>query len=291
LSIWDFFTGDFDMPQFPIPAGGADIFYVDESAGDRIFVMATLRVPVIRAAEADRPDGSRTAMLVWPDYHEKAMVWRRALSKEHHIRYRAELHGSDLLAGKGQLHKSHRALNREEAFDLFKGALGSLGFLPSGSIMAAAATESTNLFGQTKMTAALTGLLQRIQRQSEAEKTCGMVFFDEGHDEYFHHFRKAQKYLPVGSALGGWPGGAATKNKPLELFFEDGNPKSSKTSHLMQIVDLAAYAALLKLKFEHGKLSTRRIALNHHTLFDAIPGRVRNLKCQPARGDGIAIIT
>ena len=116
-----------------------------------------------------------------------------------------------------------------------------------------------------------------------------MLFFDEGHKEYFHAFRKAQKYLPVGSMRGGW-GGAATINKPMRLFVEDGNLKSSTTSLLVQIIDLTAYAALQKIKAENGLLSQRRRGLGHHQLFDEIPAQVRNDRCQPARGDGIAII-
>jgi uncharacterized protein DUF3800 len=272
------------MPSFLIPVGGVDIFYADESAGSGVFAMASLRIPMIRAEKSGQ------AKMVWPDYYEKATSWRRSLSNTHMIRFRAELHGSELLSNKGKLHKSGRPLGREEAFKVFAGALETLSFLPDASLMVGATTKNSQLFGETKMTAALTALLQRIQRQTEHEKTCGMIFFDEGHAEYFHAYRKAQKYLPVGSAFGGWPGGGATMNKPLKLFIEDGNPKSSKTSYLMQIVDLVAYAALQKLKGEVGELSERRKTLGHHKLFDLIPERVRNLRVQPRRGDGIALV-
>jgi Protein of unknown function (DUF3800) len=172
---------------------------------------------------------------------------------------------------------------------VYRSALQTLSFLPNDSIMATAATEKTELFGGTRMTAALTALLQRIRRQADAEYTCGLVFFDEGHDEYFHAYRKAQKYLPVGSSQGGWPEGP-TQNRPLELFVKDGNPKSSKTSYLVQIADLVAYAALQKINAELGLLSQRRRDLQHHTLFDNIPIAQRNLAVQKARSDGIAAI-
>src|ERR1700730_8693290 len=191
------------MPSFLIPDGGVDIFYVDESAGSGVFAMASLRIPMIRAEKSGQ------AKMVWPEYYEKATSWRRSLSKVHNIRFRAELHGSELLGNKGKLHKSGRSLTREEAFDVYADALNTLSFLPDASLMVAATTRNSLLFGEAKMTAALTALLQRIQRQSESESTCGMVFFDEGHAEYFHLYRKAQKYLPVGSAFGGWPGGVA----------------------------------------------------------------------------------
>ena len=271
------------MPSFPIPNGGIDIFYIDESAGNGCFVMASLRVPYVRG------DANGTAEIVWQEHYEKATSWRRALSKAHKIKFRSELHGSELLTSKGRLHISGKSLNREQALDTYVGAMRSLGWLPDMSLIVAAATDQTQLFGQTKMVAALTGLLQRLERHTHYARTSGMVFFDEGHREYLIAYRKAQKYLPVGSALGGWPDGQ-TMNKPLKFFIEDGNPKSSKDSYLIQIADLVAYAALQKIKAERGLLSQKRLDRGHHLLFDEIPMRVRNTRVQPARGDGIAII-
>jgi len=247
--------------------------------------MATVRVPLIRAAG----DKDSTATVVWPEHYEAATIWRRNLSAAHHIKFRQELHGSELLSGQGRLHKSNRSLRREEAVTVYRGAMESLSFLPDCSIMAAVATPDTKLFGETKMTAALTGLLQRIRRQTDAENTGGMAFFDEGHNEYLHTFRKAQRYLPVGSSQGGWPEGP-TQNRPLNLFIEDGNPKSSKTSYLIQIADLVAYAVQQKIKAERGLLSQRRRDLGHHTLYEAIPIAKRNIEAQKSRKDGIAII-
>jgi hypothetical protein len=271
------------MPSFPIPSGGVDIFYIDESAGDGVFLMASLRVPMIR------PMKTGQAEMVWQDFYEKATSWRRSLSKNCHIRFHAELHGSELLTSKGKLHRTGRSLNRQESFDVYGRALETLSFLPDESLMACATTKNSTLFGTEKMTAALTALLQRIQRQTVHDDTCGMVFFDEGHNEYFRIYRKAQKYLPVGSAFGRWGASTSTVNKPMKLFIEDGNPKSSKTSYLIQIADLVAYAALQKLKHEIRALSERRTQLDHHLLFDQIPKRVRNCRVQPKRGDGIAL--
>lgn len=270
------------MPSFPIPNGGMDFFYIDESATNNIFIMASVRIPVLRSVGG-------VAKIVWPEYYEKATAWRRELSKKHGLKFREELHGAHMLTGKALIHKANRILGKEESVTVYRDALTTLTFLPDSSVMAAASTSVSNLMGQTKMTATMTALLQRIRRQSDAENLCGLVFFDEGHDEYFHAFRKAQKYLPVGSQRGGWPEGP-TQNRPLDMYFEDGNIKSSKYSYLVQIADLAAYAALQKIQFERGSLSTRRRGLSHHTLFDSIPVAKRNCAVQPARGDGIAMV-
>lgn len=97
------------MPSFPIPRGGIDIFYIDESAGNGCFVMASLRVPYVRA------DRLGEAQVVWQEYYEKATSWRRTLSRDHKIKFRNELHGSELLTSKGRLHISGKSLTKEQA--------------------------------------------------------------------------------------------------------------------------------------------------------------------------------
>lgn len=210
------------MGSFVLPPGGMDIFYVDESAGDGIFVMASVRVPMMRMRDDQ-------FWVVWPEYHEIAGEWRRSLSRDFNIKFRPELHSSDLLAGKGLLHKSGRNLSKEEAAVLFQTAMQRLDFLPDASVLVASATAKSSLFGEVKMQAALLGMLQRMRTQSSAEKTAGMVFFDEGHAEYSKLYRKSLAYMPTGSKQGGWSSGASV-NKPLTRFIEDGNQKKSDGS-------------------------------------------------------------
>lgn len=223
------------MASFVLPPGGMDIFYLDESAGDGIFVMASVRVPMVRARD-DR------FWVVWPEYHELAQEWRRSLSRDHHIKFRPELHSSDLLAGKGLLHKSGRTLHKDEAAALFASALQRLNFLPEASILVSSATQNSSLFGEVKMQAALLAMLQRLGTQTAHEQTGGMVFFDEGHAEYSKLYRKSLAYMPVGSSRGGWADGAS-KNKPLSRFIEDGNQKRSDGSFFLQVADLSARRA------------------------------------------------
>lgn len=115
----------------------------------------------------------------------------------------------------------------------------------------------------------------------------GLVFFDEGHVEYIGHFRRAQKYLLTGSARGAWDGGRATVNLPLSMFPKDGNFKKSDLSYFLQIADLVAYAARLKLEQERGLLSAKRARRGHGGAYDAIPREVINLRATARRNDGI----
>lgn len=257
-----------------------DIFYIDESASADTFVMASVRIPLLR------PDSDGQWWIAWPHYYEAARAWRRDLSAQHSLKVRPEIHSSDFLAGKGKMHASGRALSKAEAADAFRYALGQLGFLDNASVITAFATSRSALFGQTKMGATLTGLLQRLERQTSKEDRAAMTFFDEGHREYWKIYRRSQAYMPVGSSLGGW-GTGKTKSLPLKRFIEDGNIKSSADSYVIQIADMVAYAALQKLKHESGLLPAWRVGLGHHTLYDAIPRQTVNLLATNKRADGI----
>lgn len=168
--------------------------------------------------------------------------------------------------------------------DAFKGMAR---VLPPGSIITAYATATTEFAGNKGMSACMLSLFQRMRSQCRAEGVKAMVFFDEGHDEYISEYRRAKKYLPTGSSLGGWQGGKATQNLPLDMFFKDGNLKKSHLSLFMQMADLVAYSARLKLEHESGTLSAKRINRGHHALYDMIPVETINLRATNKRKDGI----
>ena len=57
------------MQSFLLPPGGMDTFYVDESAGDGVFVIVSVRVPLLRPEEDGRLGMER--------YSGPGRVWRR----------------------------------------------------------------------------------------------------------------------------------------------------------------------------------------------------------------------
>jgi hypothetical protein len=223
---------------------------------------------------------------VWNDYLDKATGWRRDLSENHCIRFREELHGYEILGRKGQYHKAWRNLTHDEATALYKDALATLTWLPNNSIMTTFATDQSELMGHKGIFACLFGLFQRIRNQCGAH-TNGMIFFDEGHKSYIRLYRMAQKYLPTGSKFGAWEGGKLTKNLPLTMFPKDANIKSSDLSYFLQIADLVAYSARLKLENERNQLAAKRVARNHHTLYNSTPRVKLNLAATMKRSDAI----
>lgn len=271
------------MPAKPLRPEGLDIFYIDESVGNGHFISTAVRIPFLRPF-----DGGWS--IVWEDHLDKAETWRRALSKKHHIKFREELHAQKLLKCAGCYHKSGRNLSPQEAFAVYQDALATLTFLDPGSILTSYATAKSSLYGTRGIEAGIGVLLQRMRTQCDAENRNGMVFFDEGHDEYINMYRRAVRHLQTGSAHGSWSSGGATKNIPLAMFTKDANIKRSHYSYFIQVADLVAYSALQKVKHQAGILNAKRVQRLHHTLYDVIPKTSINLAVTRRRQDGIAPI-
>jgi hypothetical protein len=163
-------------------------------------------------------------------------------------------------------------------------------FLPDASIITVRAQRGGRaLYGATRLEAALHALFQRMRRQCEARRTNGLVFFDEGHEEYRKLYRRAQVRLPTGSAIAGagWGAGQTTRNLPLDMFTKDANNKVSKHCHFTQLADLVAYAAFLKLKSESGEMTDWQARYSLGNVYDAISSLKVNHQAAPRHPDGI----
>lgn len=262
-------------------AGGIDVFYVDESVREPIFVTTAVRVPFLRKQ-------NKVWTFVWPQFLNLSYTWRRNLSKKHQIRFRAELHGYQLLRSQGLYHRTWRNLSPDGAYEAYHDALSSINFLPPASVLSSFATDESTLMGNRGVKACLVALFQRLRSQCISDNVNGLLFFDEGHSEYIKNFRQAQKWLPTGSSRGGWFGGSATKNLPLSMFPKDANFKKSDFSYFLQIADLVAYAARLKLEQESGLLTKKRERRKHHLVYDAVPRDQINMRATSKRNDGLA---
>lgn len=267
-----------------LASGGIDVFYIDESAKHPLYAATAVTVPFLR-----RSNPFFGWRFVWPEYQKKVEDWRRALSKKHGIRFREELHAYQLIKAQGLLRKTWRNLSPDEAVTVYKDALATTNFLPDESIITAYATDKSKFAGEAGIGVCMLTLFQRTRSQCEARQTNGLVFFDEGHKAYISAFRKAQKYLPTGSALGSW-GGKATKNMPLTMFPKDANFKHSDLSYFIQLADLVVYAARMKIEYERGELAAKRVSRSHHEIYDSLPASVVNLRATKKRNDGIASI-
>ncbi len=249
--------------------GGIDVFYIDESGDRDVFVMTAVAIPFLR-----KVDGTWT--LVWEDHFENIRDWRRRMSRRHRIPVKKELHGNKLASGRGRYFMGKHQFPRPRAVSVYRSILGDLGFLPDGSITTVVGDRNAKLYGHTKLEAVLLALFQRMQRTCVATNRQGMVFFDQGHGEYRTLYRKARRYLPTGSAYGAWSDGRRSRNVPLDNFTKDGNMEDSKHSFFIQLADLLAYAAFLKIKGEQGWLTTWQERVGAGILYDAVPTRTLN---------------
>jgi len=260
--------------------GGIDVFYVDESGDQDVFVMTAVAIPFLR------PDHEGWA-LVWEEHFAKVRDWRRRTSTAHGIPVRKELHGNSLASGRGRYRLGKHQLQRAKAVPAYRSILGDLDFLQDTAIITVVGNRQSKLYGHTKLEAVLFALLQRMRRACEAAKRQGLVFFDEGHGEYRKLYRKARKYLPTGSSSGRWNTGQSSRNLPLDNFTKDANFKDSRHSFFIQVADLLAYAAFLKIKGERGSLAGWQAALSAGDLYDAVPIRVLNTRASTKGPQGI----
>lgn len=256
--------------------GGADLFYVDESGYREIFTISAIRIPFIRYVD-------RQTTFVWSDYLRSAQTWRRDLSTNHRVRFRKEIHGTDVLQCHGLYHKAGRNLTPEEAVNFYRDALTSLeGFGINDMAFTVFARQASRLARQTGVHAGIMGLFQRMRSYCHQNNRNGMIFFDGGHEkDYTKLYRQAAVYLPSGRD---------GNNLPIDMFFKDANFKSSDLSYFVQIADLVTHSANLKLRHEQNLLQAKRVRRAHHTLYDSIPANVVNTNVTTRRADGIAPI-
>lgn len=259
--------------------GGIDVWYIDESTDRDFFAMSAVSVPFLRPV-----DGTWT--LVWDDQFDNLREWRRELRRQHGIPVAKELKGTKLVAGRGRYAGKHQ-LSPAAGANAYRWALANLGFLQPASIISVSGTKSSNLYGHSRLEAALYALLQRMRTAASKAQRNAFVFFDEGHGEYRTLYRKARVFLPTGSALGGWKSGQMSKNLPLTAFTKDANIKKSDHCFFTQLADLLSFAVLAKVRAENKALPAAQVALSTNTLYDAIPATVLNLKASradPTRG-------
>lgn len=223
---------------------------------------------------------------VWENFHDYADAWRTGLLTNKSVRPEKELHGNELASGRGRFKTGKGRFSHAEARQVYGEALRTLAFLPDASVMTVAAQPKSELYGNTRPEASLYALLQRIRTQFTHENKNGLIFFDDGHDEYRLLYRKARKILETGSAFGTWEDGQRTKNLPLDMFTKDGNTKVSRISQLIQMADLVAYAATVKLRAEAGTMIPWQAAHAFDSLYDELPAAVLNTRVSTS-GDGI----
>ena len=188
----------------------ASTYSTSTSSNDaQTYVVTAVTVPFLRSTAG-------VWHIVWPDFLDAAKEWRKKIRDFRlDIPTSKELHGLKLASGRGRYIKGKYQFDRPKAGAAYRQILRLADFLPDASIITICARRGGNpLYGMTRLEAALHALFQRMRRQRVSRDTNGLVFFDEGHDEYRKFYRRAQVYLPTGSRVmgAGWGGGRVTAN-------------------------------------------------------------------------------
>jgi len=222
------------MPS--LPAGGMDVFYIDEStAPGSVFAFTAICVPFLRLQDFEW-------RMVWEEHLKGIREWRRRASKRDGLRVAKELHASKLASGRGRFRHGTTQYTRVEAAQVYRALLADIDFLPQPSVLSVVSGPGSILYGHSQLEASLIALFQRMRTSCERSERLGLVFFDEGHGEYRQMYRKARVYLPTGSRVHNWGSGTATKNLPLDNFVKDANFKDSRHCLFTQLADIIAYA-------------------------------------------------
>ncbi|MGK7652403.1 DUF3800 domain-containing protein [Roseovarius sp. B08] len=270
-----------------LPCTTLSTVYADESDDKTRFVLAFVNVPTAEIVQPEHDWDSARFLNKWESSFASVIKWRQYLRDKHGIPVAKELKGRKLAKGQNRYKNGNLPLYGPPAIRAYKDALDQLAFLPDQSIFSICATRGFHLYGYYKLEACLNAAFQRIETQNKRSGQKSLLMFDEGHGEYRTLFRKACRYLPTGSRMGGWSDGTSTANKPLSTSIEDVNFKDSRQSHFIQIADLIAYATLLKVKSERSDLTEKEKRLHLGSLHDAIPRNLLNTKVHTGGTDGI----
>ena len=272
------------MPTPILVQSGIDVFYIDESCDKDFYAMTAIAIPFLRFT----PSG---AQIVWNDYFEKARQLRKDMRAKYDLSTQKELKGSKLLSGHGNFKVGNRGYTRQDAFQVYTDILQGLSFLPENSVISVVSTGTSHLYGYKNLLAALYALLQRMRKSCLNSQRIGMIFFDEGHNEYRKLYRRAQKYLPTGSNSGTWTTtGRSVSNLHLDNFVKDGNIKDSKQSHFVQLADLVSFAALLETRNQMGVISPWQQNLGAGSLYSLIPQSVLNINASKGQRHPLGIV-
>ena len=109
-----------------------------------------------------------------------------------------ELHGENLLSGRGWYRQGKHQFTMGEANKVYRALLSEIGFLPDVSIITVAGAKGSSLFGHHGLEAAVIALFQRMGMACIRSRRSAFVFLDEGRGEYPGLYMKARVYFPTG---------------------------------------------------------------------------------------------
>src|SRR5688500_10194 len=120
---------------------GIDVFYVDESGRNKVFVLTSVTVPLLRPEKL----GWR---FVWDDYLDRYKDFRIELRKTHGVPARKELHAAKLASGRGQYGRNGTQLGPVAGSAVYLWILERLDrFLPEKTVITVVGNSLSSFYG------------------------------------------------------------------------------------------------------------------------------------------------
>ncbi len=198
-----------------------DAIYIDDSGfGKECFIWTGIYIPA--------------PVLAMAEYSMQR--WRRDLEHHYGIPPEYELHATKFANNRGR--PSDKTIYASTRTKIFHQCLTLIAEIPESKLLNTCSTRDKSIiaFGR---------LLNRINRAAQAHSGRVKVFCDKGKEtelERIFNQLKAANHIP--SRLGGWSGGAFTKNIPLDRIESEITFLDSRENHFIQAADFCAYAML-----------------------------------------------
>jgi hypothetical protein len=173
---------------------------------------------------------------LWPDAFDQLLDFRRRVKGTFQVPMRAEIKANFLIRSSGDLRPINLAPGARHV--LYRAHMRVLRDLPARAFAVVVDKRNRLLPGDAYFDLAWEGMLQRLNRTSQVEKSTFAIFHDEGENDSVRKWaRRARRHLTAGSAYGtGSLRGAA------RLLVDDPTPRRSHQSYFIQLADLVAYA-------------------------------------------------
>lgn len=210
------------------------LMYVDDS-GD----------PGLPSAGSPTPGFTLSLLAIeddrWISMLDQLVAFRRFLNTAFNLRMRDELKASGLVNGSGAFSgMSWRA--RQRIYRMAMNLQRATGLTTAWAVTVDKQAFETNHPGCVAADIrdiAWRYMMQRVERFTSKSKINGMVFPDEGYNQYVRTlFRKIRRYQQVPSAFGN-----GSLSVPATRLIEDPSFRQSHESYFVQFADLNSYAA------------------------------------------------
>jgi len=172
----------------------------------------------------------------WPAAFDALVDFRRRARASFGVPMRAEVKAQYLLRSSGDLRPL--ALAPGQRHVLYRAHLRVLTSLPARAFAVVVDKRERTLSPAKTFDLAWEGMLQRLERTSNAEDKTFAVIHDEGEDDAIRKWvRRARRHLTAGSAFGG-----GSLRVDATLLVDDPVSRRSQHSYFIQVADLVAYA-------------------------------------------------